>query len=224
MDVLVISILDCGLRFTMYMYIKSSHCTIEIYTIIFVNYLSVKLGKKKIHVPILKNKKGLDRSEETWVLEQSYDFFVWWHGWIHPQSLRVLILKGRNKAPLGHSEITSGERLHPEEPRLLHLWLGSEKRAHFNHFPTQGLKQSLCTAGKFFTVWAMREAPKEKTSILAQKIPWTEEPGRLQATEVQRVGHDWATNARLQERDRSPLRTLMQRPSTTYLQTESSNI
>ena len=27
-------------------------------------------------------------------------------------------------------------------------------------------------------------------SILAWKIPWTEEPGRLQAMGLQRVGHD----------------------------------
>ena len=162
MDVLVISILDCGLHFTMYMYIKSSHCTIEIYTIIFVNYFSVKLGEKKIHVPILKNKKGLDRSEETWVLEQSYDFFVWWHGWIHPQSLGVLILKGRNKAPLGHDEITSGERLHPEEARLLHLWLGSEKCAHFNHFPTQRLKQSLLHCRQILYCLSHEGSPKKE--------------------------------------------------------------
>ena len=31
------------------------------------------------------------------------------------------------------------------------------------------------------------------TSILAWKIPWTEEPGRLQFMGLQRVGHDWAT-------------------------------
>ena len=30
------------------------------------------------------------------------------------------------------------------------------------------------------------------SSILAQKIPWMEEPGRLQSMELQRVGHDWA--------------------------------
>ena len=28
------------------------------------------------------------------------------------------------------------------------------------------------------------------SSILAWKIPWTEKPGRLQAMELQRVGHD----------------------------------
>ena len=31
------------------------------------------------------------------------------------------------------------------------------------------------------------------SSILAWRIPWTEEPGRLQSTGSQRVGHDWAT-------------------------------
>ena len=39
------------------------------------------------------------------------------------------------------------------------------------------------------------EAPQEKemvthSSILAWRIPWTEEPGRLQSTGLQRVGHN----------------------------------
>ena len=41
-----------------------------------------------------------------------------------------------------------------------------------------------------------REDPLEKemvthSSILTWEIPWTEEPGRLQSMEMQRVGHDW---------------------------------
>ena len=44
-----------------------------------------------------------------------------------------------------------------------------------------------------------REDPLEKgmaihSSVLAWRIPWTEEPGRLQAMECQRVGHNRATN------------------------------
>ena len=40
-----------------------------------------------------------------------------------------------------------------------------------------------------------REDPIEQekvthSSILARKIPWTEEPGRLWSMEAQRVGHD----------------------------------
>ena len=42
------------------------------------------------------------------------------------------------------------------------------------------------------------EDPLEKgmaihSSILAWRIPWTEEPGRLQSMESQRAGHDWVT-------------------------------
>ena len=32
------------------------------------------------------------------------------------------------------------------------------------------------------------------SSILAWRIPWTEEPDELQSVGSQRVGHDWATN------------------------------
>ena len=43
------------------------------------------------------------------------------------------------------------------------------------------------------------EDPLEKematySSVLAWTIPWMEEPGRLQSTGSQRVGHDWATS------------------------------
>ena len=49
-------------------------------------------------------------------------------------------------------------------------------------------------------VWSLdREDSLEKgmathSSILAWRIPQTEEPGGLQSMELQRVGHDWATN------------------------------
>ena len=44
-----------------------------------------------------------------------------------------------------------------------------------------------------------QEDPLEKemethSSTLAWKIPWTEEPGRLQSLGLQRVGHDWLSN------------------------------
>ena len=47
-----------------------------------------------------------------------------------------------------------------------------------------------------------QEDPLEKemathSSILAWRIPWREEPGRLQSTGSQRVGQDWATSLHL---------------------------
>ena len=48
-------------------------------------------------------------------------------------------------------------------------------------------------------IWPLyQEGPLEEemathSSIFAQKVPWTEEPGRLQSTGFQRVGHNWMT-------------------------------
>ena len=47
-----------------------------------------------------------------------------------------------------------------------------------------------------------QEDPLEKemathSSTLAWKIPWMEEPGRLQSMGSQRVGHHWATSLHL---------------------------
>ena len=49
-----------------------------------------------------------------------------------------------------------------------------------------------------------REDPLEKgmaihSSILAWRIPWAEKPGGLQSMRWKRVGHDWATNARMHD-------------------------
>ena len=36
----------------------------------------------------------------------------------------------------------------------------------------------------------LEEGMATHSSVLAWRIPWTEEPGRLQSTGLQRVGHD----------------------------------
>ena len=68
--------------------------------------------------------------------------------------------------------------------------------------------------GRRFTVWAtriynskglirtnytsqMEKAMATHSSTLAWKIPWTEEPARLQSTGLLRVGHNWATSLSL---------------------------
>ena len=51
-------------------------------------------------------------------------------------------------------------------------------------------------------IWSQsQEDPLEKgmathSRILAWRIPWAEEPGRLQSMVLQRVEHDWATNTK----------------------------
>ena len=61
------------------------------------------------------------------------------------------------------------------------------------------VKEPACSAGDTETRVSSlgREDPLEKgmvthSSILAWRIPWTEEPGQLQSTGLQRVGHDYS--------------------------------
>ena len=59
-------------------------------------------------------------------------------------------------------------------------------------------KESVCNAGDQSSIPGVGKIPwkKEMTThsrILVWRIPWTEEPGRLQSMESQRVGHNWAT-------------------------------
>ena len=55
-----------------------------------------------------------------------------------------------------------------------------------------------------------QEDPLEKemaphSSTLAWRIPWREEPGRLQSMGSQRVGHDWATSLSLSSGINKPI-------------------
>ena len=64
---------------------------------------------------------------------------------------------------------------------------------------------SACNVGDLGSTWVWSlgwEDPLEKemathSSTLAWKIPWMEDPGRLQPMGSQRVGHDWATSLSL---------------------------
>ena len=45
----------------------------------------------------------------------------------------------------------------------------------------------------------LEEGTAIHSSILAWRIPWTEEPSGLQSTGSQRVGHDGASNTHMEE-------------------------
>ena len=51
-------------------------------------------------------------------------------------------------------------------------------------------KESVWNAGDLGSIQLFDLLP----SILAWRIPWTEEPGRVPSVGSPRVGHDWATN------------------------------
>ena len=81
------------------------------------------------------------------------------------------------------------------------LSINLSKKIQNKWMGTTWLKQWLTG---YICLWNMpqQRAPLEKamaphSSTLAWKIPWMEEPGRLQSTGSLRVGHDWATSLSL---------------------------
>ena len=91
-----------------------------------------------------------------------------------------------------------GDLPHPgTEPRLLHCrqifyHLSHQRNIYFplkmwNSFQKEFLN---CT----YLLIPMEKAMAPHSSTPAWKIPWTEEPGRLQSMGSLRVGHDWATS------------------------------
>ena len=59
-------------------------------------------------------------------------------------------------------------------------------------------KEPVHNAGDPGSISGLGRAPGESmethSSILAWRIPWTEEPNGLQSMGLQRLGHNWATN------------------------------
>ena len=48
---------------------------------------------------------------------------------------------------------------------------------------------------------SLEEGTATHSSVLAWRIPWTEEPGGLQSTASQRVGHDYSDVADIRTQD-----------------------
>ena len=65
------------------------------------------------------------------------------------------------------------------EKRLPTMWETQVRSLGLERFPGEGY-------GNLSLKWEMATC----SSTLAWKIPWTEEPGRLQSMRWQRVGHD----------------------------------
>ena len=77
------------------------------------------------------------------------------------------------------------------------VWIGGRHYASWPSLVAQ-LVKNLPVMQETWVQSLGQEDPLENimathSSILAWRIPWTEEPGRLQSMGLQRVGHDWAT-------------------------------
>ena len=74
---------------------------------------------------------------------------------------------------------------------IIQLLSFSDWRISLSIMPSRSIHVVANSKIPFFFI-AMEKAVAPHSSTLAWKIPWTEEPGRLQSMGSHRVGHDWS--------------------------------
>ena len=93
------------------------------------------------------------------------------------------------------------EEAKPVKGLISKLGRGTEKRALDWEPENLSVSLALLLSGHMtfwpFLNYFLEKAMAPHSSTLAWKIPWTEEPGRLQSMGSQRGGHDWATSLSL---------------------------
>ena len=109
-------------------------------------------------------------------------FSIWNSSAQIPSPSLALFVVMLPKAHLTSHSRTSGSRW-----VITSLWLSGSWRSFFY--------SSSVFSCHLFLISEKAMAPH--SSILAWKIPWMEEPGRLQSVRSIRVGHDWATSLSL---------------------------
>ena len=105
------------------------------------------------------------------------------HKYLHPGTIWIL-RNGQVYSLAGSEQKPGSQSLADHCPFLSLCILQNYLLIHF------GYAGSLLLCAGFLSEKAM--APRSST--LAWKIPWTEDPGRLQSMGLQRVGHNWATS------------------------------
>ena len=103
-------------------------------------------------------------------------------------TLTIWTFVGREMSLLFNTQSRFVIALLPWNNRLLISWLQSPSTVI-----SEPKKRKFVTASTF----PPEKAVAPHSSTLAWKIPWTEEPGRLQSMGSRRVRHDWATSLSL---------------------------
>ena len=75
-------------------------------------------------------------------------------------------------------------------------WDPEDSGENSHHLREWGFETSPLTP-LLFCLYLVEKAMALHSSTLAWKIPWTEEPGRLQSMGLLGIGHDWATSLSL---------------------------
>ena len=125
----------------------------------------------------------MDRGAWQSTVQRIAKSWTWLGNWAHLSNRSSVSLSEKNgnkkSLPFG-----------PVEQRRFHRWIASQVAQMVKHLPAVW---EIC-------VWspgwedALEKEMATHSSTPAWKIPWMEEPGRLQSMGLQRVRHDWATS------------------------------
>ena len=123
-----------------------------------------------------------------------------WSSWI----VKVLV-RQVDSMWITIGDLTRGKNCSVYPSRIHKGLINPWERRHFLNQHFSLVAQRLKRLPAMQETWVQslgQEDPLEKeiathSSVLAWRIPWTEEPGGLQSTGLQRVGHDWATSLSL---------------------------
>ena len=136
-------------------------------------------------------------------------------GWtFHRRGLTIEVLEGGKHRDWDlHYNVNDGQgKAHPvrvkeKAPRFTRIWIAGGELLEGVRAKKWG---DWCHSQKTPSWWLCEEvnsplikqllaekAMASHSSSLAWKIPWTEEPGRLQSVGSLRVGHDWVTSLSL---------------------------
>ena len=110
------------------------------------------------------------------------------------KSGRWEIIRSSGRTAIGSWEFLL-RALHPGQARGTHLlW---DKQHQRLHMWLSGERIRLSMQEMLVQSLGREDSPEEAmtthSSIFAWRIPWTEEPGKLQSIRLQRVVHDWVT-------------------------------
>ena len=155
-------------------------------------------GGQKIHQPCLPSINQPADSYESSVLFWAPEFYIQFLGSIFEQLLLETKTNSISFVTTLKQHIDTVHKMY-----IYHAWHPIRRQDILMCFTLLCLILSMCVCINFlnmipmcaFLVWFMtcsEKAMATHSSTLAWKIPWTEEPGRLQSMGLQRVRHDWS--------------------------------
>ena len=129
-----------------------------------------------------------------------------WYSWVFPggsAGKESACNVGDLRLIPGLGRSSGEENSYPLQYSGLENSMGSQRVGHYwatLDFPsTSDGKASACSEGDLDLIPGLGRCPEKEVathcSILAWRVSWTEEPGRLQSIALQRVRHGWVTNA-----------------------------